>query len=79
MDPEGLRAQISVQITDCSVTPIYRVLELVKIEGARYGVAVINSEIKGSCPAGILMDAAEYYLQLSNFKPDSQIIENYLY
>ena len=33
-------AQVSVNMTDFTVTPLYRVKELVKAEAARYGVPV---------------------------------------
>lgn len=71
-------AQVSINMTDFTVTPLYRVTELVKAEAARYGVPVIGTEIIGLCPMKALIDSAEYYLQIENFDFDSQVIENHL-
>ena len=71
-------AQVSINMTDFTVTPLYRVNELVKAEAARYGVAVIGTELIGLTPMQALFDAAEYYLQIEDFKPDVQVIENHL-
>lgn len=71
-------AQVSINMTDFTVTPLYRVNELVKAEAARYGVPVIGTELIGLTPMQTLFDAAEYYLQIEDFKPDVQVIENHL-
>lgn len=71
-------AQVSINMTDFTVTPLYRVNELVKAEAARYGVPVIGTELIGLTPMQALFDAAEYYLQIEDFKPDVQVIENHL-
>ena len=71
-------AQVSINMTDFRVTPLYRVTELVKSEAKRYGVSVIGSEVVGLCPMKALIDSAEYYLQIENFDFDSQVLENYL-
>ena len=44
---------------------------------ARYGVPVISSEIVGLTPVDALLDVAEYYLQLENFKKE-QVLEKRL-
>ena len=67
-------AQVSMNLTDYKKTAIYRVFELVKIEAARYGVSVIGSEVIGLLPMGALVQTAEYYLQIEDFKPE-QVIE----
>lgn len=71
-------AQVSINMTDFTVTPLYRVNELVKAEAARYGVPVIGTELIGLTPMQALFDAAEYYLQIENFKPEIQVIESHL-
>ncbi len=71
-------AQVSINMTDYTVTPLYRVNELVKAEAARYGVPVIGTELIGLAPMRAFLDAAEYYLQIEDFKPDVQVIENHL-
>ena len=71
-------AQVSINMTDFTVTPLYRVTELVKAEAARYGVPVIGTEIVGLAPMQALVDTAEYYLQIEDFDSDLQVIENHL-
>lgn len=71
-------AQVSINMTDFTVTPLHRVTELVRNEAARYGVPVIGTEVIGLCPMQALFDAAEYYLQIEDFKPGVQVIENHL-
>ena len=58
-------------------TPVPRVFELVKREAARYGVAILESEIVGLVPQAALLAAAEYYLQIEGFTA-SQVLENRL-
>ena len=69
--------QVSMNLTDYRQTPIFRVFEAVKREAARYGVAVLESEIVGLVPAAALVGAAEFYLQLDRFNAD-QVLENKL-
>jgi len=71
-------AQVSINMTDFRVTPLYRVTEMVKMEAARYGVQVIGSEVIGLCPMKALIDSAEYYLQIENFDFDNQVLENHI-
>jgi glutamate formiminotransferase len=66
-----------MNLTDYTKTSIYRVFETIKMEAARYGVNVVGSEIVGLIPMQALVDAAEYYLRLENFKYD-QILETRL-
>ena len=46
--------QVSMNLTNFEKTPMFRVFELVKREAARYGVAVLESEIIGLVPAAAL-------------------------
>jgi glutamate formiminotransferase len=71
-------AQVSINMTNYTQTPLYRVLELVKIEAARYGVLVTGTEIIGLTPMNALIDCAHYYLMIEDFKPEEQVLENYL-
>ena len=71
-------AQVSINMTDYRVTPLYRVTELVKAEAKRYGVKVIGSEVIGLCPMKALIDSAEYYLQIEDFDFEGQVLENYI-
>src|ERR1700690_4131028 len=70
-------AQVSMNLTDFEQTPIHRVFEFVKREGARYGVVPVSSEIVGLIPKQALEQAAEWFLQVENFD-SSLILENRL-
>src|SRR5215471_6981087 len=54
--------QVSMNLTNFEKTPIFRVFEVVKREAARYGVAILESEIVGLVPSAALNAAAEFYL-----------------
>jgi glutamate formiminotransferase len=71
------RAQVSMNLTDYRRTPVHRVLEMIRREAVRYGVAIVSSELVGLIPNEALVDAACFYLQLDGFLPD-QILENRL-
>ncbi|MDD2496046.1 MAG: glutamate formiminotransferase, partial [Tissierellia bacterium] len=66
--------QVSINLTDYTKTSIYRVFETIKMEASRYGINIIGSEIVGLLPMQALVDTADYYLRLENFKID-QILE----
>lgn len=69
--------QVSMNLVNFRGTPVFRVFETVKREAARYGVPVISSEVVGLTPAEAIIDTADFYLQLENFKPE-QVLENKL-
>jgi glutamate formiminotransferase len=71
-------AQISINMTNYTQTPLYRVLELVKAEAARFGVSILGTEIIGLLPMNALIDSADYYLMIENFNSEKQVLENYL-
>ena len=71
-------AQVSMNMVNYEVTPLYRVFELIKLEAARYGVTVTGSEIVGLSPAKALIDCSEYYLKIENFDYRKQVLENHL-
>jgi glutamate formiminotransferase len=60
--------QVSCNIVEPDVTPLYRVLENVRLEAARYGVPVVESEIIGTLPSQVLVDTLNYYVQLKTFQ-----------
>ena len=70
-------AQISMNLVNYPKTPIFRVFEMIKAEAERYGVPIISSEIVGLTPQDALLDVAEYYLKLENFKRE-QVLESKL-
>jgi glutamate formiminotransferase/formiminotetrahydrofolate cyclodeaminase len=71
------QAQVSMNLTDYRRTPIHRVVEMIRNEAARYGLTVTRSEVVGLLPAEALLDAARFYLQLTDFSPE-QILDNRL-
>ena len=71
------RAQVSMNLTDYRQTPVHRVVEMIRSEAARHGLAVTRCEVVGLLPARALLDAAEFYLQLQGMSQE-QILENRL-
>ena len=71
------QAQVSMNLTNFAKTPIYRVQEMVRREAAHYGLTITKAELIGMTPQQALIDAAKYYLQLSDMK-DGQILEHRL-
>ena len=71
-------AQVSMNLVNYPVNALYRVVELIRMEAARYGVSVIGTELIGLAPARALIESAEYYLQIENFDYDKQVLENHL-
>ena len=68
-------AQVSINMTNYCLTPLYRVVEFVRFEAARYGVTVVGTEIVGLVPMRALIDSAEYYLGIENFDAENQVLE----
>jgi len=71
------QAQVSLNLTDFTQTPIARVVEFVRREAARYGASITRSELVGLIPQAALIEAARWYLQLDNLEMD-HILENRL-
>lgn len=71
------QAQISMNLTDFTQTPAFRVVELIRREAARYGLLITHSELVGLIPEDALLDAAQWYLQLDRFSKD-QVLERKL-
>ncbi|UCB60726.1 MAG: glutamate formimidoyltransferase [Candidatus Bathyarchaeota archaeon] len=68
--PEKKITQIGMSITDFEKTPLYRILELIKLEAARYNVAIVDSEFCGMAPLTSLLDVAAYYLKIADLSED---------
>ena len=66
--------QVSMNMTNYRETPLYRALEMVRMEATRYGVNVIGSEIVGLVPIDALAQSAAYYMGLESFSIN-QILE----
>ncbi len=69
--------QISMNVENYLETPLHRVFELIRVEAARFGVSILESEIVGLVPMEALVLAAGHYLQLGQLD-DKQILENNL-
>ncbi|MDP3305128.1 MAG: glutamate formimidoyltransferase [Erysipelotrichaceae bacterium] len=69
--------QVTMNITDYTKTPIYRVFETVKMEALRYGVTVCGSEIVGLVPMEAIVESAAYYMRFNNVDMD-KILETQL-
>ncbi len=71
------RAQVSMNLTNFHETPVPRIIEMIRREAARYGVAIHHSELVGLIPEEALVDTAVWYLQLDQFEKD-QVVERRL-
>ncbi|MFH0892432.1 MAG: glutamate formimidoyltransferase [Candidatus Falkowbacteria bacterium] len=72
------QVQVSMNLMDYSAAPVYIVFETVKRLALLAGVRVVGSEIVGLVPIRALKDVPLDYLQLENFNPKKQIIEEAL-
>jgi glutamate formiminotransferase len=66
--------QVSINVTDYKVNPLHEVLDLVRGEASKRGVAVAETEIYGLVPAEALLSAASHSLQLAGFE-SSQVLD----
>lgn len=71
---ESGRAQVSMNLLDYTKTPVHRAFELVRMEAARFGVEILESEVVGLIPLDAIADAARFYLRLKDFQRE-QILE----
>lgn len=75
--PERDGVVVSMNLFDCSKTPIYRAFDFVKREAERYGVRVTGSELIGPVKLDYLLNSLEFYLGLQGFEKE-QILEQHL-
>ncbi|GAB4156032.1 MAG: glutamate formimidoyltransferase [Planctomycetota bacterium] len=71
------QVQVSMNLVNYKKTPIYRALELVRIEARRWGVNVVGSEIIGLIPLAAITESFAYYIGQENYDP-SQVLETRL-
>jgi glutamate formiminotransferase / 5-formyltetrahydrofolate cyclo-ligase len=73
---------VSCEVSNPTKTPLHRIYNLLKAEAARYGVNVIAGQVCGTIAAEVLVQTAEWYLQLEAINGPwdykSQILENHL-
>jgi glutamate formiminotransferase/formiminotetrahydrofolate cyclodeaminase len=72
------KAQVSMNLTNFHQTPVFRVVEAIRREAARYGTSIHHSELVGLIPQEALTEAAAWYLQLDGFRSD-QVLEARMY
>jgi glutamate formiminotransferase/formiminotetrahydrofolate cyclodeaminase len=74
---EYRQAQVSMNLTDLSVTPLHRAFDAVRESAAARGMRVTGSEIVGMVPLQAMLDAGHHYLTLqqrSHGIPDEEIV-----
>jgi len=69
--------QVSINLTDYTMTPIWPVFERVRTDAARRGVSILDSEVIGLVPAGALAGTTPEALKLKDFTA-ARILENRL-
>lgn len=74
---EGGPAQVSMNLLDYTKTPVHRAFELVRVEAARHGVEILESQVVGLIPLDAVADVARFYLRLRGFDR-AQILETRL-
>jgi glutamate formiminotransferase / 5-formyltetrahydrofolate cyclo-ligase len=75
--PEREGVVVSMNLFDCSKTPIYRAFEFVKQEAEKYGVTVTGSELVGPVKLEYLLNNLLHYLRLEEYDME-QILEYHL-
>lgn len=66
--------QVSMNLTNYTITPMHVVFDAIKAEAENYGVKIVSSEIVGMVPNEALLNAAGHYLQLERFSAN-QVLE----
>jgi glutamate formiminotransferase len=66
--------QVSMNLLNYEVTSMITVFNAIKEEAEKQGVKIVGSEIIGLVPMNALIDVADKYLRVENFKKD-QILE----
>jgi len=66
--------QVSMNLLNYEVTSMIKIFNAIKEEAEKQGVKIVGSEIIGLVPMNALIDVAEKYLKVENFKKD-QILE----
>ena len=61
-------SQVSMNLLNYKITPMWKVFDAVKAEAERAGVRIVGSEIVGLVPLEALAECADRYLKLENFR-----------
>lgn len=74
----GLKVQVSMNLTDFTITSMHQVYEAIKKEADIFGVKIAESELIGMLPLQVLVDTTAFYLQLKDFS-SAKVLEYKLY
>jgi glutamate formiminotransferase / formiminotetrahydrofolate cyclodeaminase len=77
IDEYGI-AQISINLTDLSVSPLHKIFDAACERAAARGLRVTGSELVGMIPLSAMLDAGKYFLQKQNRSlgiPEKEIIK----
>jgi glutamate formiminotransferase len=75
--PSRGHVQVSINITEPDRAPLYRVLELVRVEARRWDVAISGTELIGTLRTADLLETARYALGLHDLR-ESQVLDTWL-
>jgi len=73
---EEQKMQLTVSIANYRETPMYKVIELVRLEARRFGVGVLSVEMIGLIPERAFLDSAMYYMNVNGFSLDRLVEKN---
>lgn len=58
------QTQVSMNFLDYKKTPIFRVIETIRSEAARWGVSLVGCELVGAAPMEAFLECSDFYLQM---------------
>jgi len=73
---ETQQTQITVSVSNYKVTPIYKVIEMTRMEAKRFGIQVVETEMIGLIPELVFLESAMYYMNISGFSYENLIEKN---
>lgn len=76
IDYETQLTQVAVSISNYKITPLYKVIEMARMEAKRFNVGINDVEMIGLIPEIVFLDAAMYYLNINNFSYERLLEKN---
>jgi glutamate formiminotransferase len=70
IDEHTRQTQITVSISNYKVTPMYKVIEMARMEAKRFAVSIKEVETIGLIPEIVFLESAMYYMNINNFSYD---------
>jgi len=67
---------VTVSIHNYKVTPMYKVIEMIRMEGRRYNIGIVEVEMIGLIPEVVFLDSAMYYMNISHFANERILEKN---